>query len=647
MEIREFLERLCCGIKEIPKKHHALFYALQKLDVISKKSQFFQLKEGYAIGSLDVVREDLVFLKSFRASHSKDFRLMRVHKGLISGDIALVKSIPKSTRARLVSLLYTPSVHTLVYLEKLKGKICALELKSTQEKPLVISLKARQKALSSLPPHAVLRVDVRSGEILEVLGVLEDERIDEKIVLQSYGREEEFSYESLQLAQSFGNEMYPSLYPHRKDLLSLPFCTIDPSDAKDHDDAICFDCENLKLYVGIADVSEYVSKDSSLDKEAKMRGFSVYFPHKSIPMLPRVLSENICSLRENEVRLALVWEIGLSESGEVRESKVYEALLQNHCNLSYEEVDELLSGKKIEKIPKNIQESILGFYPLAKKIKTNHLRVGYTFLGDEVKLGLDENQSLQEVRVSSEGESHCIVEEAMLLANMQSAKVLESLEVEGIYRIHEEMKEDKLFELLTHLRMLGFESKERDVHTLICQIQEWSKKMGIEKEVDKMIIKAQNQAIYSSENIGHFGLGFEVYTHFTSPIRRYADLCVHRLIKDTLEGGKRLRYLSEGYPSLAKSLSESEKIASKMEMDYKDRKFAHWADKHKGEELEAIVVDEQYPLLLQAQEKIVGARMVCKDKIHAEKFERLRVKILSSNLANARIYVEVVESVNV
>ena len=181
MKIREFLERLCCGVREIPKKHHALFYALQKLDVISKKSKGFQLKEGYAIGSLDVVREDLVFLKSFSPTHQKDFKLLRVNRGVLSGDIALVKTLSKTSKARLVSLLYTPSVHTLVYLEKVKGKICALELKSTQDKPLAISLKARQKALSSLPPHAVLRVDVRSGEILEVLGVLEDERIGHDI----------------------------------------------------------------------------------------------------------------------------------------------------------------------------------------------------------------------------------------------------------------------------------------------------------------------------------------------------------------------------------------------------------------------------------------------------------------------------------
>lgn len=645
MEIKEFLERLCCGIKEIPKKHHPLFYALQKLDVISKKEKTFHLKEGYVIGSLDVVREDLIFLKSFSPKHSKDFRLLRVHKGLVSGDIALVKTISKSTRARLVSLLYTPNISTLVYLEKIKNKICALELKSNQDKPLIVLLKARQKALSSLPPHAVLKVNIRNGEILEVLGVLEDERIDESIVLQTYGRSEEFSSENLELAKSFGDEVYPSLYPKRKDLLSLPFCTIDPSDAKDHDDAIYFDCKKSTLYVGIADVSEYVSKDSSLDKEAKTRGFSLYFPHKSIPMLPRTLSENICSLNENAVRLALVWEIKLDQNGEVFHSEVYEALLKNHCNLTYEQVDEFLKEKKTQNIPKEIQESILGFYPLAKKIKAKRLKKGFAFLGDEVKLKLDENQSLQEVKISSEGESHCIVEEAMLLANIQSAKILQDLESEGIYRIHEEMKEEKLFELLTHLRALGFQAqiKSKGIHQIIEEIQKWSMREGIEKEIDKMIIKSQNQAIYSSQNLGHFGLGFEVYTHFTSPIRRYADLCVHRLIKDNLEGGKRLKYLSEEYPSLAKSLSESEKIIARMEIEYKDRKFAHWAEKHIGEELNAIVVDEQDPPLLQAQEKIVGARLICKDKIQVEKFQSLKVRVVSVNIANAKIYVEAME----
>lgn len=642
MEIKEFLERLCCGVIEIPKKHHPLFYALQKLDVISKKGKSFTLKEGYAIGELDVVRGDLVFVKSFSPIHSKDLRLMKVHKGLLSGDIVLVKIISKSTRARLLTLLYSPEIYTLAYLEKLKGKICAIDLKSTQEKPLQIPLKARQKALASLPPHTVLKVDVRNGEILEVLGVLEDEGIDEKIVLHSYHLKEEFSTSAQDMARSFGDSVYAELYPHRVNLTHLPFCTIDPSDAKDHDDAIYFDTQRRKLYVAIADVSEYVSKDTPIDKEAKERGFSLYLPHKSIPMLPRELSENICSLKEGEVRLAFVWEIALNTQAEVETSSLFEALILNHCNLSYERVDELIEKNRTENIPQNVRESIVGFYAYAMKLFANRLKSGYTFFGDEVRLRLDENTSLQEVALSVEGVSHHIVEEAMLLANKESAKLMQSLDVEGIYRIHEEIKEEKVFELLCVLRALGYEGKSKDIHTLITSIQDWARERGIEKEVDKMIIKSQNQAMYSTQNLGHFGLGFESYTHFTSPIRRYSDLLLHRLLKEHLQGGKKLAYLSEGMSAICKSLSESEKRITKAEMEYKDRKFAHWAKNHIGEPLKVSVIDTQFPILTQALEKITGARVVLKDKIMCEKFDSFEVRIEEVNLANARIYASIV-----
>ncbi len=638
MQVKDFLEQLCGGIREIPKKHHSLFYALQKLDAISKKGKTFILKEGYAIGELDVIREDLIFLKSFSPSHQKDFKLMKAFKGSVSGDIVLVKTISKSTRARLVSILYCPPLQTLAYLEKVKGKICALELKSTQEKPLQIPIKARQKALSSLPPHTVIKVDMRNGEIVEVLGVLEDERIDEKIILSLYHLKEEFSSSSVQMAQSFGDSVFSELYPSRKDLTHLPFCTIDPSDAKDHDDAIYFNPQEQKLYVAIADVSEYVSKESSIDREARERGFSLYLPHKSIPMLPRELSENICSLKEGEIRLAFVWEITLSSCAKVEKSSLFEALILNHCNLSYERVNDLIEKNKTENIPKNIIESIRSFYPYAKKLFTHRLKKGYTFFADEVKLILDENTALQDIKISAEGVSHHIVEEAMLLANVESAKLMQSLKCKGIYRIHEEMKEEKIFELLSAVRSLGYEGKSKDIHSLITSIQKWAKERGVEKEIDKMIIKAQKQAVYSSENLGHFGLGFEIYTHFTSPIRRYSDLLLHRLLKEYLQGGKKLAYLSEGIGAVCKSLSESEKRISRAEMEYKDRKFAHWAREHIGERIKVSVIDTQYPILTQALEKIYGARVVLKDKIMCEKFDTFEIIIEEVNLANARIF---------
>lgn len=642
MEIKEFLELLCVGIKEIPKKHHALFYALQKLDVITKKEKFFKLKEGFAIGFLDVVRKDLIFLRSFSPSHSKDFRVMGSFRGLVSGDIALVKIASKSTRARLISLLYSPLQKALVYLEKIKGKICAIDLKSTQDKPIIYSLKARQKALSSLPPHAVLEIECRSGEILEVLGILEDEGVDEKIVLNRYGREEEFSKECLSLAESFGHEVYAELYPKRKNLAHLPFCTIDPKDAKDHDDAIYFDRDSCTLYVAIADVSEYVSKDSVLDREAKKRGFSLYLPHKSIPMLPRNLSENICSLKEGKDRLALVWEMRLDQEARVASSCVYEALICSHWSLTYEEVEEWLNGENLHTLPQEIEQSILGFFPLAQRSRANRLKRGYDFLGEEVKLVLDGEMRLESVELKEEGESNKLIEEAMLLANVESAKMLDSMPTCGIYRIHEEIKEEQFFNLLENVRTLGFDQKIKysDIHQSIQMIQKWAREHGIQKQVDRLIIKAQNQAQYSSENLGHFGLGFELYTHFTSPIRRYSDLCVHRVIKEHLNQGKKLEYFSQDFASLSKSLSDLEREVSKAELEYKDRKFAHWARMHIGEVLKVSVLDECYPPLCVALEKINGAKIVLEEREKVERFCELEVKIIEVNLANARIYAQ-------
>lgn len=639
MEDREFLERLSGGLREIPKKQKDLFKLLEKFNAVSKKGELFVLRDSFVVGILEGVREDLVFLRSFCPSHSKDFKILKPFYGCLHGDIVLAKKI-QASKARILALL-CPAIKTqLVYLEKNKSKIQAFSLLSMQENPKPIILKARQKALNALPLHTVLRVNYRSGEILEVLGVLEDEKIDEKIVLAQYEKNEDFSKECLILAQSFGEDVFSEFYPHRKNLVHLPFCTIDPKDAKDHDDAIYFDRHSKILYVAIADVGEYISKESSLDKEARKRGFSIYLPHKSIPMLPRELSENLCSLKEGKERLALVWELHLNDQGELQESKLYEAIIKSRQSLTYEDVDYFLKRQKKDEIQKEVIESIQAFYPIARKLKENRLKRGYDFFTQEIKLSLDSDHRLTQVEIKAEEESHLIIEEAMLLANVESAKMLSTLPAEGIYRIHQEIKENHYFELLAHLNKLGFHQKTRhkSIHSNIQEIQKWAKALGLQKEVDKMIIKAQNQAQYSSANIGHFGLGFEFYTHFTSPIRRYSDLCIHRILKEAIHQGKSLAYLSIDFPSLSKTLSELEREVSKIEIQYRDRKFAHWAFRHQGERLQVMILDEQYPPLCEAIEKIQGARVVLQERERVERFEVLEVEIIGANLANARIY---------
>lgn len=640
MENREFLESLSSGLKEIPRKQQTLFDVLQKFDAISKKNKLFVLKDDYVIGILEVIRKDLIFLRSFSPRHDKDFKLLKPFYGCLNGDIVLAKRLQGSFKAKILFLLCPALKTQLVYLEKNKSNFQAFPLFSVQEKLTPLALKVRQKALNALPIHTVLEVDHRSGEILEVLGVLEDERIDEKIVLTQYGKKEDFPKECLTLAKSFGEEVFLELYPNRKNLLDFAFCTIDPSDARDHDDAIYFDRDSGILYVAIADVGEYVTKESSLDKEAKKRGFSIYLPHKSIPMLPKEISENLCSLKEHKIRLAMVWELHLSSQGDLQESKLYEAIIQSHQSLSYEDIDQFLKNRKRGKIQKEIAKSIQSFYPIAKKLKEKRLEGGYDFLTQEIKLSLDQENRLNEVKIKTQQEGHLLVEEAMLLANAESAKMLSTLPVQGIYRIHQEIKESHYFDLLTYLKNLGFSQKIRykNIHQTIQEIQKWAKEIGLQKEIDKMIIKAQNQAQYSNFNIGHFGLGFKFYTHFTSPIRRYSDLCIHRVLKEVIYGGKCLEYLSADFPALSKTLNELEREINKIETQYKDRKFAHWASRHQGETLQVMILNEQYPLLCEAIEKICGARVILQEKEKIKRFEVLEVEIIRVDLASARIY---------
>lgn len=635
MEDREFLAHLCDGVREVPKRQRSIFLTLQALDAIEKREQYYCLKDSFILGSIDIPRERLAFLRSFSSSHSRDFRVVGSMHGSMSGDLVIAARIGKTLKAKILRVLSSTQKPLIVYLDKKSDKTRAFSLHS--QKP--ITLKSRQKALNALPQHAVLKVDSRDGSILEVLGVLEDESIDEKLILTQYDRGESFPQDCLTLAQSF-NQSIDLYRADRLDLTHLPFCTIDPKDARDHDDAIYFDASLKILYVAIADVSEYISYEGAINQEAKKRGFSVYLPHKSIPMLPREISENLCSLNAGEERLALVWELHLSDQGELIQSHIHQAIICVEMSLEYERVDILLSNQSSDGIRDEIVVSLKSFYLLSERLRENRLKMGYDFCTEETKLYLDEDMRLIKVESKTQGKSHQLIEEAMLLANVESAKMIAHLPVHGIYRVHESIKEAHYFDLLANLKNLGFKQKTRhtNIHQSIQQIQEWSREVGLQNEVDRMIIQAQAQAQYSSLNTGHFGLGFECYTHFTSPIRRYSDLCIHRLIKEAIRGGKRLRYLSEDFPSLTKRLSELEREVKKIEMQYRDRKFVHWACRHQGEVLQARVIDERYSCMLQAIDKIQGARVILQDRARYELFECMEIEIIGADLANARIY---------
>jgi ribonuclease R len=645
--LKELLIKVINGIelKDIERKDRSLIDELVRKHILKVNKNVIKLDSKYKAGTVDVNRNGVGFLDVL-GSNLKDLKIERENlKGANRGDLVIARRVfTKRGRpsAEVVYILEKQFDSTVVYLTKIKEKIVAINIKNE----MVIELNGiTQKSLRELPKNALLKINNYTGVIEEVLGVLDDSRVDEKISLALYNKKEFFSKKAEDEARSYGNSVDKSMYSDRVDLTDLPFCTIDPNDAKDFDDAIYYDIEKNELYVAIADVSEYVTMNSAIDREAKERCFSIYFPHKSIPMLPRSLSENICSLKPDEYRLAFTFKLTLDSDFKVKSQKLFNAIIKSKRRFTYDEVDEYLAGKN--DFFKPIDEEILKYLiPLSKAtrvMKNRRLKSGYDFQSDEVRIVLDENLILRDSTLESETPSHSLIEDCMLLANQSAANMFDF----GIFRIHEEPKPDKIEELLSNLSYIGIypEGESSSVHKLIESIQKVAKDKKLSQFVDKLIIKAQKQAKYSSENLGHFGLGFEAYTHFTSPIRRYSDLTLHRLLKSILFDERQKEFILKNIESLTAKISDLEREAVKVEWDFMDRVFARYANEHLNEIFDATVTDTDKNAICKVTSGILkGARVFLVDKKGIELFDSIKISLVDSNIATAKVYGSVVEN---
>ena len=559
-----------------------------------------------------------------------------------NGDLVIAKRLLAkrgNPSAKVVEVVGRAQTYSVAFIALKENHKALLDIKTLHPAGVVMSLDE----LNSYEIGTVFKVDNLTATIMEVLGNLEDPLVDEKIVLAQYNKHDAFSDEVLQLATSF-EEVDAAYYPTRKDLRHLPFCTIDPVTAKDYDDAVCWDDENYILYVAIADVSEYVKPFGPIDAEAIYRGFSIYLPHRSIPMLPRQLSETLCSLQPHVDRLSYTFELHLDrDTLEVTHSDVYEAIIHSKRRFNYEEIDEFFEGK-LQAKNDDEKEVLATINPLRKitdRLREKRLKTGFDFRSDEIDMELDANGEIVATTISVETPSHSLIEDCMLLANKAAANMYER----GVFRIHEPPSQTKIQALYNELAGIGiFVEPQENMKETISFIQQKAREMGIESDVDTLIIQAQRRARYSPDNYGHFGLGFEKYTHFTSPIRRYSDLIVHRLIKaikanNTEEGS----YVLRNIESLTIAVSEKERESADVEFRFMDRKYARWAKKNIGKKFKARIEATDPHIIAKLSDEIVGATLHVKSQIPIILFDDVEVIIQEVDLATTKINVNVVQ----
>lgn len=576
-------------------------YEEQTKPIVKLVDDKYILNSKYKIGTIILINHDAI-LNLPNNSSQKIYIDRENLNGAYNHDIVLVQVLfnPKGkTKAKVVQILERSNHSILCYVKE-------HNLYTIKENAFIDC-----ETVNNRDGDVVLFED---GKIIKVFGNIADASIDEKISLYLYNE-----FYRLESMESLEFEKLDTT--NRTDLTNLDFCTIDPVSAKDYDDAIYYDEEEQELYVAIADVSAYVKEGSLLDQEAYKRSFTVYLPNKMLPMLPFELSTNLCSLVPNEIRPAYVFKMKLDiKNQKVIQSSVFEALIKSKNRYTYEYIDEIIE----ENNPNNPQVKL---YEITKKFRAKRLKNGYDFRSEEIRLILDNEEKLIDYNVETSSASHSLVEECMLLTNQEAAK---KLKLTGIFRVHDEPSSSKIKKLLDDLNALGIKAQLKDdIHSTIVSIQQKASNVGLESEVDELIIQAQQQASYSSIKKEHFGLGFKDYSHFTSPIRRYADLVLHRILKT----GK----IPENIEEICDYISTKERDIATLVWDYEDRKYARYLSNHIHKTFQATLVDTDNSVVT-LDETVKGARVFIDNYAGEKLFSKVIVKIISSDIISKKIF---------
>ena len=395
------------------------------------------------------------------------------------------------------------------------------------------------------------------GRVVEVLGEIDDPGIEIEIAVRKYEVPHRFTAETLAQAAALPDRIRPVDRRHRVDLTDVPLVTIDGEDARDFDDAVYCEphkqgrgksaFEGWRLLVAIADVSHYVKPGEPIDEDAYERATSVYFPRRVIPMLPEKLSNGLCSLNPQEDRLAMVCDMLVASDGSLHAYQFYPAVICSHARLTYNEVAAVLTNTRgpEAKRREELLPHLLHLHEVYRALlRQRGTRGAVDFDTVETQIVCDEDGRIQKIVPRTRNEAHRLIEEAMLAANVCAAEFIASSAHASLFRVHEGPTPEKRVALQNYLKALGLGMHLSDSPRPgeFQAIAEASRERPDAQQIHTMLLRSMQQAIYTAINSGHFGLAYEAYTHFTSPIRRYPDLLVHRVIKALL-GGRRYQLL--------------------------------------------------------------------------------------------------------
>ena len=439
------------------------------------------------------------------------------------------------------------------------------------------------------------------GEVLDVLGPDGENDTEMHAILAEYGLPYSYPKAVEEAAEAIPEEISRSEIKRRHDMRQVLTFTIDPRDAKDFDDALSYrknEDGTIEVGVHIADVTHYVRPGSIIDQEGYDRATSVYLVDRTIPMLPERLSNGICSLRPNEDKLTFSVVFTMDSEAQVKHYEIERTVIRSNFRLCYEEAQEIIlkkdSPEAIAEDKEALAEALWALDGLAKQLRKRRFEKGaIAFEREEVKFEIDENGKPLSVYFRTSEDANKLIEEFMLLANRTVAThVGKLLKKPFVYRIHDLPDQDKLLELSQFIRRFGYtlktgstrkETVSKNINKLLTQVQGKPES----NLIATIAVRAMAKAVYSTENIGHYGLAFPYYTHFTSPIRRYPDMMVHRLLERYLDGGQPVQ--ADEYEDYCKHCSSREQLAANAERASVKYKQVEFMQEHVGQEFEGVI----------------------------------------------------------